>query len=142
MSTRSVSKSSTLKSPTFDDEMDVKIGTTCTPEETWKAVMSGVKKAPFNQKNLKANGSFAIEIANRFCGIEDESCDINLDEISNESKAKPENDILRINRTKFKIKTKKITKKIKQKFGSNSLSKTKMSPPVSPCLPKAKRCAM
>ena len=45
ISSHGVSKSSTLKSPIFDDEMDVKIAPIGTPEKTWKTVMSSVKKA-------------------------------------------------------------------------------------------------
>ena len=137
MSCDSVSKSSTLRSPKFDDEVAVKPVPTCTPVKDWKVVQKSKSEKP---TITKQKGSFTIEISNRFNGIIDESCDLNHNEVSIEIKPRSEDEQI-VNKKRYKIKTKK-TKTIKQKSGSNSFTKPKKSPYASPCVPKDRRCAM
>ena len=75
MSSQGVSKSTTLRGPKFDDEIDVKRDSTATPVKTWKTVPSiTVKKLSFKDKTLKSMKSFTLETANRFNVIREESC--------------------------------------------------------------------
>ena len=75
MSSNAVSKSSTLRGPKFDDEINVERVSTATQIETWKIVPSNsVKKLSPQDTALKSMKSFTIETANMFDGIRAESC--------------------------------------------------------------------
>ena len=123
MSYKTGSKSSTLRSSKFDDEVDLKLVPTSTPVKTWKVVYSSTTKiGPLPKKNLISKGSPITKTSNRFYGIRDEFCDLNLDEVSNERRSNPEDDIIIMNKTRYKIKTKK-TKRMKQKCVLDNLLK-------------------
>ena len=75
MNSDPVSKSSTLRGPKFDEEIDVKRVSTATPVNTWKVVQSNtVKKLSFQDENLISMKSFTIKTTNRFEKIKEESC--------------------------------------------------------------------
>ena len=140
MSSHGVSKSTSLKGPKFDDEIDVKRVFAATPVPTWKLVPC--KAAPSKEETFKLKESQRIETANRFDLIKDKSCDLDLVEpkdINNRRNLKSENDNKR--RNKKKTKKDKRPKDKKQKCCSNYLSEAKKSP-VGPCVPKAERCSM
>ena len=76
MSSHPVSKSSTLRGPRFEDEIDDIRVSTSAPMNTWKIVPSKlVKKDSFEDKTLNSRVSFTIQTANRFACIGDKSCD-------------------------------------------------------------------
>ena len=70
MNSDPVSKSSTLRGPKFDEEIDVKRISTPTSVNTWKVV----KKLSFQDENLISMKSFTIKTTNRFEKIKEESC--------------------------------------------------------------------
>ena len=97
MSSQGVSKSTTLRGPKFDDEIDVKRVSTAAQVNTWKIVpcitnKSANEKAPFTKKCPKV--SFTTKISNRFNGIEVESCDLDIDELNNRSRSNSADDIV------------------------------------------------
>ena len=143
MSSHGVSKSTTLRGPKFDDDIDVKRVSTTTQLNAWKIVPSITVKSKnkteqFSKKCSK--GSFTTNVSNRFNGIKDESCDLNLDELNTESMSNSADDIVIPNNTRYRIKTKK-TKNTRQKCGLDNLAKPKKFQQNSPCVPKDKRCA-
>ena len=75
MHSHTVYKSSSLRGPKFDDEMNGERISTTTPVKTWKIVPSNtVKKLSFQDTISKAMKSFTIKTSNRFDGIKEDSC--------------------------------------------------------------------
>ena len=63
MSYKAGSKSSTLRSPKFDDEEDLKPVPRTTPVKTWKVVYSSTtKNGPLPKKNLISKGSSITDL--------------------------------------------------------------------------------
>ena len=76
MSSHPVSKSSTLRGPKFEDEIDDIRVSTSAPMNTWKIVPSKlVKKDSFEDKTIKSKVSFTVKTGNRFSCLGDKSCD-------------------------------------------------------------------
>ena len=72
MSSQTVSKSSNLRGPMFEDDIEVKRASLSTPMETWRVVPSKpIKKDSFQDKNLNSKVSFTLQTENRFACIGD-----------------------------------------------------------------------
>ena len=92
------SKSTTLRGPNFDDDMELEFLSTSTNLKTWKIIKkSSIKKAQFQDKILKSKDSFTIETTNRFSAIKEEYCGHNLhdpEDINNESISYTEDNLM------------------------------------------------
>ena len=146
MSSNAVSKSSTLRDPKFDDEINVERVSTATQIKTWKIVPSNsVKKLSPQDTALKSMKSFTIETANMFDGIRNETCqpfhiehtepDANVIHKNFQNKLKKKEKIKKKNVKKIKNKE---VKKIQRSYITDSQIET--SPFDETYGQKVKRC--
>ena len=76
MSSHPISKSSTLKGPKFEDEIEVQSVSPSTPMEKWKVLpRKPMKKDLFQDRTLESKDTFLVKTENRFSCIGDQFCD-------------------------------------------------------------------